>query len=119
MNIQGLPAIYLNPGEKLLHKGLRGGWHYKTDNSGKAISNVPEKDEISHICEAWANGVCVMLPVNVAQNLGEPEGVGSSKPRKEPKPTRLEAINGTPGNPWVITAGGRCWPTGANTWTAP
>jgi hypothetical protein len=70
MNIQGLPAIYLNPGEKLLHKGLRGGWHYKTDNSGKAMSNVPEKDENSHICEAWANGVCVMLPVNVAQNLG-------------------------------------------------
>ena len=71
MNIQGLPAIYLNPGEKLLHKGLKGGWHYKTDNSGKAISNIPEKNPVSHICEAWANGVCVMLPVNVAQNLGD------------------------------------------------
>ena len=52
-------------------KGLRGAWHYKTDNSGKPVNNVPEKDEISHICEAWANGVCVMLPVTVAQNIGD------------------------------------------------
>jgi hypothetical protein len=71
MNIQGLPAIYLSLTEKLLHKGLRGAWHYKTDNSGKPVNNVPEKDEISHICEAWANGVCVMLPVTVAQNIGD------------------------------------------------
>lgn len=73
MNIQGLPAIYLSPTEKLLHKGLRGGWYYKTDNSGKPVSNIPEKNnELSHVCEAWANGVCVMLPTfNVRQNLGE------------------------------------------------
>jgi len=71
MNIQGLPAIFLSPTEKLLHKGLRGSWHYKTDNSGKVMSNIPEKTEISHICEAWANGVCVMLPVNVVHNMGD------------------------------------------------
>ena len=82
MNIQGLPAIYLNPGEKLLHKGLKGGWHYKTDNSGKAISNIPEKNPISHICEAWANGVCVMLPVNVAQNLGDLKAVAAKAKKR-------------------------------------
>lgn len=70
MNIQGMPAIYLNPLEKLLHKGLRGAWHYKTDNSGKVVSNIPEKDEISHVCEGWANGVCVMLPTNYVQDVG-------------------------------------------------
>jgi hypothetical protein len=64
-----MPAYYLSPTEKLLHKGLKGAWHYKTDNSGKAVSNIPEKDEISHVCEAWANGVCVMLPANVVQDV--------------------------------------------------
>lgn len=84
MNIQGLPAIYLSPTEKLLHKGLRGGWHYKTDNSGKAVSNIPEKDEISHVCEAWANGVCVMLPTNVVQDLSSlRQAAGKSKKRAQ------------------------------------
>jgi hypothetical protein len=63
-NIEGLPAILLNPEERTLHKGLNGAWHYPTDNSGKVTSNIPnKKSPISHPCEAWANGVCVLLPV--------------------------------------------------------
>ncbi|MEW6385921.1 MAG: phage terminase large subunit [Thermodesulfobacteriota bacterium] len=62
MNIQGLPAIQINPQAKLLHRALAGAWHYKTDNSGNIVSNVPEKDEASHVGDCFANGVCVLLP---------------------------------------------------------
>jgi len=61
-NIHGMPAFVINPGERLLHKALSGGWHYKTDNNGNVISNVPEKTELSHIGDAFANGVNVLLP---------------------------------------------------------
>jgi hypothetical protein len=64
-SILGLPAVYLCQTNRLLHKGLNGGWHYKTDNSGNVsrVENVkPEKDKASHFCDAWANAVCVLLP---------------------------------------------------------
>ncbi|MDI6752759.1 MAG: hypothetical protein QME78_00005, partial [Thermodesulfobacteriota bacterium] len=63
MNIMGLPAIVVCPTNKLLHKGLSGGWHYKVDNSGNIVSTLPEKkNEASHICDGWANAVNVLLP---------------------------------------------------------
>jgi hypothetical protein len=60
--IMGMPAIVVCPTNKLLIKGLSGAWHYKTDNSGNITSTLPEKDEISHVCDGWANGVNVLLP---------------------------------------------------------
>ena len=65
-SVIGLPAIYLCRNNTLLHKGLAGGWHYKTDNSGnvsRAETVKPEKDKASHFCDAWANAVCVLLPI--------------------------------------------------------
>jgi len=71
MNTEGKPTILLSPTERILHKGLNGAWHYKTGNDGTALTNIPnKKDPISHPCEAWANGVCVMLPVNVVHDVG-------------------------------------------------
>jgi hypothetical protein len=62
-NIQGLPAIVICPvGAKLLHKGLSGAWHFKTDNSGHITQKIPAKNDVSHPCDAWANGVSVLLP---------------------------------------------------------
>src|SRR5208337_543977 len=56
------PMIFLSSDNKLLNKGLSGAWHYPTDAQGKVRIRVPEKDEISHFCDAWANSVCVLLP---------------------------------------------------------
>lgn len=71
MNTEGMPTIVLSPTERILHKGLNGAWHYKTGNDGKAVSNIPNKhDPISHPMEAWANGVCIMLPVNIVHDVG-------------------------------------------------
>jgi hypothetical protein len=60
--IDGMPAIYLDPNERILHKALSGDWHYKTNTSGDIMGTVPEKTESSHIGEALANGVAIMLP---------------------------------------------------------
>jgi hypothetical protein len=61
-DIRGRPAIQLNPEERILHKALNGDWHYKKDNSGNIASSIPEKNESSHIGDAFANGVCVLIP---------------------------------------------------------
>jgi hypothetical protein len=58
---RGEPLILLSADNQLLHKGLEGAWHYPTNNSGQISSRVPEKDEASHPCDAWANSTCVLL----------------------------------------------------------
>lgn len=60
--IQGMPAVYINCECRLLHKGLSGGWHYKTDNAGNIIGVLPEKNEVSHVCDALANAINIFLP---------------------------------------------------------
>lgn len=56
------PMIYLSNNNKLLDKALRGAWHYRTDNSGNVQRDAkPEKDVHSHVADAWANAVCVLL----------------------------------------------------------
>ena len=70
-SIQGLPAVILSSDNRLLHKGLNGAWHYKTDNSGNVTRTAivkPDKDEASHFCDAWANACCVLLPTALARN---------------------------------------------------
>jgi hypothetical protein len=59
---RGEPLVVISKDNRLLDRGLGGAWHYKTDNSGNIVGKVPEKDEISHPCDAWANAVCVLLP---------------------------------------------------------
>lgn len=59
---RGEPMILISADNKVLHKGLNGGWHYHINNQGKRTSNIPVKDELSHPCDAWANAVCVLLP---------------------------------------------------------
>lgn len=55
------PMIYLSATNHLLDKGLNGAWHYKQDNSGNIVGTEPQKDEISHVMDAWGNSVCVLL----------------------------------------------------------
>jgi hypothetical protein len=71
-NIQGMPAVILSSDNRLLHKGLNGAWHYKTDNSGnvtRTASVKPEKDQASHFCDAWANACCVLMPTTAMRDL--------------------------------------------------
>lgn len=61
-NIVGKPAFVVNPENRLLDKALSGGWHYKTDNAGNVMGDIPEKSPSSHIGDAFANAVNVLLP---------------------------------------------------------
>jgi hypothetical protein len=60
--VLGRPAIQIGPEERLLHRALAGDWHYKTDNSGKIVSAIPEKNTSSHIGDAYANVVNILIP---------------------------------------------------------
>jgi len=62
---RGEPIIVISLDNRILDKGLAGAWHYPTDNSGNITRSVPEKDEASHPCDAFANAVCVLLPSRV------------------------------------------------------
>jgi len=55
------PMVYLSATNHLLDKGLNGAWHFKIDNSGNIVGTEPQKTEISHTMDAWANSVCVCL----------------------------------------------------------
>jgi hypothetical protein len=67
----GQPLVVISPNCKILDKGLSGGWHYPKDNAGHASRGIPEKTgdagKYSHICDAWANSLCVLLPSKIAE----------------------------------------------------
>jgi hypothetical protein len=71
MNIHGNPAIIVNPEERKLHKALLGDWCYKVDTSGNIVGKLPNKNLSSHIGDAFANGVCVLLPSHSTEKWGE------------------------------------------------
>lgn len=58
---RGEPLVLLSADNHILHTGLEGAWHYPTNNAGQISSRVPEKDEASHPCDAWAASTCVLL----------------------------------------------------------
>lgn len=44
-NILGEPAFMVSSDNRLLDKALSGGWHYKVDNAGNIVGDIPEKNE--------------------------------------------------------------------------
>ena len=62
-NIVGKTAFVVNMENRWLDKALSGGWHFKVDNSGKVMSDTPEKRaEESHVGDAFANALNVLMP---------------------------------------------------------
>lgn len=41
--------------------GLNGRWHYPISKTGVRTSEKPVKDDASHVCDAFANAVCVLF----------------------------------------------------------
>jgi len=50
--IDGSPALLLDPQEGLLHRALRGGWHYKATSNNSVTSDIPIKNVHSHPADA-------------------------------------------------------------------
>ena len=61
--VGGEPAILIDPVHcKELIAGLKGAWHYRQNKAGVVNFAGAVKSEHSHICDAFANGVCVLSP---------------------------------------------------------
>ncbi len=64
-NIVGKTAFIVNKNNRLLDKALSGGWAYKVDNAGNVVSDIPMKNASSHVGDAWANAINVLMPTNI------------------------------------------------------
>jgi hypothetical protein len=99
MNIQGHPAIVINPQERILHRALAGAWHYKTDTSGNIMSALPKKNLASHVGDAMANGVCVLLPSYSIERFSEAVTKAKKINKKKAESYRVSGMKyGTVGN---------------------
>jgi hypothetical protein len=58
----GSPVIYISQTAHDLHRALNGGWHFKSDNQGNIIGNLPVKDKAADLGDALAYGVARVLP---------------------------------------------------------
>lgn len=64
---EGRPLIYLSASAVALHRALKGGWHYKTDNNGHRMGELPVKNEFDHIGNAFAYMISVLFPYNARE----------------------------------------------------
>jgi hypothetical protein len=63
MIVDGQPAIILSRSAVKLHRALKGGWHYKVDNSGNVIGNKPiQTSEESHPGNAFSYAIALLKP---------------------------------------------------------
>ena len=59
--IGGGPAVLLDPVHtKPLIAGLKGRWHYAKNKGGYVNRVRPVKNDASHVCDAFANAMCVL-----------------------------------------------------------
>ena len=58
----GRPLIVVSASAYLLHKALKGGWHYKKDNNGNRLGNIPIQDQFDHHGNALCYGVSILMP---------------------------------------------------------
>lgn len=65
----GLPVIELSRSAYFLHRALNGGWHWKVDNNGNVIGNLPVKDQFSHPGDALLYLVAELLPYEQANDI--------------------------------------------------
>jgi hypothetical protein len=71
----GEPFVQIDPSDEILHKSLRGGWHYAQDSSGNIIRAKPVKDIHSHPGDAFAYGCSVYSPGVREQSTEEREAL--------------------------------------------
>lgn len=60
LSIDGRPYVQIGSEAEILHKALRGGWHYLTTNSGEVIRDKPVKDKHSHPGDCFG-AICLKM----------------------------------------------------------
>lgn len=71
----GAPQIILSASAAPLNRALRGGWHFKTDNSGNILGTEPVKDKHSHPGDMLAYLIAEVFPY-------QPERKGKPRDRE-------------------------------------
>lgn len=64
----GDPKIMISGSAYILDRGFKGGWHYKTDNSGRVIGATPVQNKVDHPCQAAAYGAAILMPYSAKAN---------------------------------------------------
>lgn len=59
---EGRPLILLSADAAPLHRALKGGWHYKVDNNGHQMGELPVKNEHDHYGNAFAYMISILFP---------------------------------------------------------
>lgn len=60
--IDGRGMLQVSRSAEVIHKALRGGWHYRKTNTGQVLRDIPEKDIHSHPGDALSYGLAHILP---------------------------------------------------------
>lgn len=60
--VDGKPMLLVSKHEGILNRALRGGWHYRKNNSGDVLRDKAEKDIHSHPGDALSYGIGRLLP---------------------------------------------------------
>jgi hypothetical protein len=60
LSIDGKPYIQVGSGAEILHKALRGGWHYLKTAGGEVVRDKPVKDKHSHPGDCFG-AICLKL----------------------------------------------------------
>lgn len=78
----GMPAVILSASAYPLHKAFKGGWHYKMDNNGRRISDLPVKNEHDHYGMAAAYGIAILMPYSIREDYKNKKAFADSQAKK-------------------------------------
>ena len=66
----GHPSVILSRSATRLHRALKGGWHFKTDNNGNIIGDKPvQNNAAAHPGNAFSYGIAILMPYEVRKKL--------------------------------------------------
>ena len=70
---EGRPAIVISASAFLLHQALKGGWHFKKDNSGNVVGRTPVKNAHAHVGNSFAYLISMLMPYDIRKEIKEVE----------------------------------------------
>jgi hypothetical protein len=79
--VDGQPRFRLCRSDRVMHKALSGGWHYRKDSSGRVLRDLPVKDIHSHPGDTFGYGAATLLQMQDVRPPRSVTAVLNSMPR--------------------------------------
>jgi hypothetical protein len=67
----GQPAVMVSGAAVALHRAMKGGWHYKKDNNGKVVGDMPVKNQHDHPGMAFSYGISLLMPYSASKQFAK------------------------------------------------